>query len=52
MKIYDSSWIGYGDQLDAPVEDLTFFNVGTLQGKIGAMTNRIEALESELAAAK
>ena len=52
VKIYDSSWIGYGNQLDAPVEDLTFFNVGTLQGKISAMSKRIEALESELAAAK
>lgn len=52
VKLYDSSWIGYGNQLDAPVEDLTFFNVGALQGKLGAMSKRIEVLESELAATK
>jgi thiosulfate/3-mercaptopyruvate sulfurtransferase len=52
VKLYDSSWIGYGNQLDAPVEDLTFFNVGTLQGKLGAMSKRIEVLEHELAATK
>lgn len=50
VRVYDSSWIGYGNTLDAPAEDLTFFNVGTLQSKIGAMQKRIESLEKELAA--
>ena len=52
VKVYDSSWIGYGNQLDAPVEDMTVFNVGTLQGKVSAMARRIDALEKELAAVK
>jgi len=48
VRVYDSSWIGYGNALEAPVEDLSFFNVGTLQGKIGAMQKRIDRLEKEL----
>jgi thiosulfate/3-mercaptopyruvate sulfurtransferase len=50
VSVYDASWIGYGNTLDAPAEDVTFFNVGTLQGKLSAMTQRVEALEKELAA--
>ncbi|HMC15605.1 MAG TPA: sulfurtransferase [Albitalea sp.] len=52
VRVYDSSWIGYGNTLAAPVEDLTFFNIATLQGKLGAMSRRVEALEKELAATK
>ena len=52
VKVYDSSWIGYGNTLDAPAEDVTFFNVGLVQGKLTAMSRRVDALEKELAAAK
>ena len=52
VKVYDSSWLGYGNTLDAPAEDVVFFNVGAMQGKMSAMLKRIESLEKELAAAK
>ena len=52
VRVYDSSWIGYGSTLDAPAEDVTFFNVGNMQGKLNAMQKRIDNLEKELAAAK
>ncbi len=53
VKVYDSSWLGYGNTLDAPAENVTFFNVGAMQGKITAMQRRIEALEkAEARAAK
>ncbi len=52
VRVYDSSWIGYGATLDAPAEDVTFFNVGNMQAKISGMQKRIESLEKELAAAK
>ena len=52
VKIYDSSWLAYGNKLDAPAENATVFNVGALNGRIAAMQNRIEALEKELAAAR
>ena len=49
VRVYDSSWIGYGATLDAPAEDVTFFNVGNLQAKISGMQKRIDNLEKELA---
>ena len=52
VKLYDSSWLGYGNQLDAPANNATVFNVGALNGRIGAMQTRIDVLEKELAAAK
>jgi len=52
VKVYDSSWIGYGATLDAPAEDVTFFDVGSMQAKLTAMQKRLDALERELAASK
>ena len=52
VKVYDSSWLGYGNTLDAPAENVTFFNVGLLNGKITALQTRVEQLEKELAEAK
>ena len=52
VKVYDSSWIGYGNRLDAPAENVVFFNVGLLQGKLNAMQKRVEGLEKELAEVK
>jgi thiosulfate/3-mercaptopyruvate sulfurtransferase len=52
VKVYDSSWIGYGNTLDAPSEDVTFFNVGNMQAKVNALTKRLDTLEKELAAAR
>ena len=52
VRVYDSSWIGYGATLDAPAENVTFFNVGNMQSKLNAMQKQIDALARELAAAK
>lgn len=52
VKVYDSSWLGYGNTLDAPAESVSFFNVGLLNSKLSAMQGRLEQLEKELAAAK
>ena len=52
VKVYDSSWLGYGNTLDAPAEEVTFFNVGLMQSKLNAMQKRLEGLEKDLAAAK
>ena len=49
VKIYDSSWLGYGNSLDAPAKNVTFFNVGALNGKIAGLQARIAQLERELA---
>jgi len=52
VRVYDSSWLGYGNTLDAPAESVTFFNVGLMQNKMRAMQKRVENLEKELAEAK
>ena len=52
VKVYDSSWLGYGNTLTAPAENESFFNVGLLNSKLSSLQVRIEQLERELAAAK
>jgi thiosulfate/3-mercaptopyruvate sulfurtransferase len=49
VKVYDSSWLGYGNTLDAPANNAVFLNVGALNSRIGALQNRIDGLEKELA---
>jgi thiosulfate/3-mercaptopyruvate sulfurtransferase len=52
VKIYDSSWLGYGNTLEAPAENVTFFNVGLLNSRLTTLQNRVDQLEKELAEAK
>jgi thiosulfate/3-mercaptopyruvate sulfurtransferase len=52
VKVYDSSWLDYGNRLDAPANNVTFFNVGLLTSQLSAMQNRVAAMEKELAKAK
>jgi len=52
VKVYDSSWLAYGNKLDAPANNATTFNVGALNARLGALQTRIAALEDELDAAK
>ncbi len=48
VKVYDSAWLGWGNNLRAPVEDETFLNVGALNAKMAGMQNRISQLEEAL----
>jgi thiosulfate/3-mercaptopyruvate sulfurtransferase len=52
VKVYDSSWLGYGNTLDAPANNVTFFNVGMLNSRLSALQDRVNQLERELAEAK
>jgi thiosulfate/3-mercaptopyruvate sulfurtransferase len=55
VKVYDSSWLGYGNTFDAPAENVTYFNVGRVNGLLMQMQQRIDVLEGqveELKAAK
>src|SRR5262245_27204597 len=52
VKVYDSSWLGYGNTLDAPAENVTFFNVGLLNSRLSTLQDRVNQLEKELAEAK
>jgi thiosulfate/3-mercaptopyruvate sulfurtransferase len=48
VKVYDSSWLGWGNNLKAQVSDESFLNVGALNAKIAAMQNKINQLEEAL----
>ena len=52
VKVYDSSWLGYGNTLDAPANNVTFFNVGLLNSRVLGLQDRVNQLEKELAEAK
>jgi thiosulfate/3-mercaptopyruvate sulfurtransferase len=52
VRVYDSSWLGYGNTLDAPAEDVAFFNVGLMNSKVAALQKRVDSLEKELADAR
>jgi thiosulfate/3-mercaptopyruvate sulfurtransferase len=49
IKVYDSSWLGYGNTLDAPASDVTFFNVGLFNSRLLTLQERVNQLEKELA---
>ncbi len=50
VKVYDSAWLGWGNNLKAPVAEETFLNVGALNAKLAAMQNKISQLEEILKA--
>jgi thiosulfate/3-mercaptopyruvate sulfurtransferase len=50
VKVYDSSWLGWGNNLKAQVSEESFLNVGALNAKISAMQNKINQLEEALKA--
>jgi thiosulfate/3-mercaptopyruvate sulfurtransferase len=52
VKVYDSSWLGYGNTLDAPAENVTFFNVGLITSRLSTLQERVNQLEKELADTK
>jgi thiosulfate/3-mercaptopyruvate sulfurtransferase len=52
VKVYDSSWLGYGNTLDAPAENVTFFNVGLFTSRLLTLQERLNRLEKELAETK
>jgi len=50
VKVYDSSWLGWGNNLKAQVADETFLNVGALNARMAVMQNKINQLEEALKA--
>lgn len=52
VRLYDSSWLGYGNTFDAPAENVTYFNVGRVNRMIRSLQNQIDLLEGEIEALK
>src|SRR5262249_33714931 len=51
VKIYDSSWLGYGNTLDAPANNVTFFNVGLFNSRLSTLQELVSQLEKGAAGA-
>jgi thiosulfate/3-mercaptopyruvate sulfurtransferase len=48
VKLYDGSWLAYGNTFDAPAESVSYFNVGRVNSMLNQLQGRIDALEAEL----
>lgn len=48
VKVYDASWLGYGNQMDAPAESVSFFNVARVQNMLNMLQGRIDELEAQI----
>jgi len=52
VKVYDASWLGYGNQLDAPAESVSYFNVGRVNNLLNQLQGRVDDLEAQIAELK
>lgn len=52
VRVYDSSWLGYGNALEAPAESVSYFNVGRVNSLLNALQGRVEELEAQLSELK
>ncbi|UCD69183.1 MAG: sulfurtransferase [Betaproteobacteria bacterium] len=52
VRIYDSSWLAYGNTFEAPVENVTYFDVGRVNSMIRSLQMQIDSLEGEIATLK
>jgi thiosulfate/3-mercaptopyruvate sulfurtransferase len=52
VRVYDSSWLGYGNSFSAPVENATYFNVTRVNRMIDTLQSQIDQLQGEIAQLK
>jgi thiosulfate/3-mercaptopyruvate sulfurtransferase len=48
VKIYDGSWLAWGNTFDAPAENVSYFNVGRVNNLLNQLQGRIDSLEAEI----
>lgn len=52
VRVYDSSWLGYGNSFAAPVENATYFNVTRVNRMVDRLQMQIDLLQAEIAELK
>jgi thiosulfate/3-mercaptopyruvate sulfurtransferase len=50
VKVFEESWLGYGNRFDAPAENVQFLNVGALRGEIAGLEADVARLEAQVEA--
>ena len=50
VRVFEESWLGYGNTLSAPADDVQFVNVGALQARIEHLEAAVEKLTAALEA--
>ena len=52
VRVYDASWLGYGNTFEAPVESLTYFDVGRVNKLIQSLQMQVDTLADEITTLK
>jgi thiosulfate/3-mercaptopyruvate sulfurtransferase len=52
VRVFEESWLGYGNNLSAPAEAVQFVNIGALNSRIRSLEMEIETLKAEVRALK
>jgi thiosulfate/3-mercaptopyruvate sulfurtransferase len=52
VRVFEESWLGYGNNLSAPAESVQFVNIGALTSRIRSLETETEALQAEVKALK
>lgn len=48
VSVFEESWLGYGNTLNAPADGVQFLNVGALNGRIRSLEGQVEELQGQL----
>ena len=48
VAVFEESWLGYGNTLNAPAEGVQFLNVGALNNRIRSLEGQVEELQGQL----
>lgn len=52
VRVFEESWLGYGNTLSAPAESVQFLNVAALNNRIKSLESEVEGLTAEIKALK
>jgi thiosulfate/3-mercaptopyruvate sulfurtransferase len=52
VRVFEESWLGYGNNLSAPAEAVQFVNIGVLHSRIRGLETELETLKAEVKALK